>query len=118
MTGLEFLAAGVAFERTSDGLQVRGPAGRSDLLDQLRFEIATRLDLVAADGIRWVQRPYLCDACGDQIGHDLRGRCVLCELRGPDGKKLCRFVFGGFCDLCALARQKVLRERRAAGRTP
>lgn len=117
MTALEFLAAGVVFERAPEGLRVRGPAHGEELLDQLRFEVATRIELLKGDRVRWVRRPHCCDVCGDQIGHDLKGRCVLCEMRDPDGGKLCRFVFGGMCDLCVLARQKALRERRAQERS-
>ncbi|WP_438026347.1 hypothetical protein [Sorangium sp. So ce233] len=111
MTGLEFIAAGVAFERDGDGLHVKGPAGRAELLYQLRFEVVTRIELVKGGRIRWVRKPHCCDVCGDQIGHDLNGRCVLCDMTSPaTGKRLCRSTFGGMCELCVLARQKVLRD--------
>ena len=110
MTALEFVAAGVVFARDVAGLRIHGPATKPELLSQLCFEIATRFDLVAVDKLRYVKIPWCCDVCGDQIGHDVKGRCSLCELRDPDGKALCRYVYGGMCELCVLARQKTLKE--------
>lgn len=82
MTGRDFLAAGVTVRRTPGGLEVLGPAGRGDLLEELRFEVVTRLELVG-DGPsipRLVNLPDACDVCGDDLGNGRGGMCVLCEL--------------------------------------
>lgn len=112
MTALEFLAAGVVIElQKGGGYKLSGPVGRPDLLDELRFQIATRLELVGdAQRIpRGNPRAYCCDLCGDPIGHDRRGDCVLCKTTVP-----CRTQYSGLCLLCSLARDKKLREGRAA----
>lgn len=110
MTGLDFIAAGVTAKVGPDGLYVAvGPAGRSDLLEALRFEVLTRIDMVGdADGVPRLHRDlYRCDTCGDRIGHERKPAepCPLCPDR-------CRTVATGLCLICLLARSKALRARR------
>lgn len=110
MIGLDFLAAGVTIEaQPGGGYRVAGPPDRRDLLDELRFEVATRVELVGSEQRlprgEYQSELYRCDFCGDQIGHDRRGKCVLCPDR-------CRRQSGGMCILCALARDKALRSRK------
>jgi hypothetical protein len=109
MTALEFVAAGVVIQaQRGGGYRVDGPVDKRELLDELRFEVATRVELVG-DGDYlpkgdYRAQAYRCDFCGDPIGHDRKGSCVLCPDR-------CRRQIGGMCDLCALARHKALKAR-------
>jgi hypothetical protein len=117
MTGLEFLANGIVLEPAPGGaLRVKGPAGRADLLDQLRFEITTRLELVGdGDGFGPTTRtPWGCDVCGDQIGHPRDSSCPLCGILTEAGESRCSLQFGGTCVLCILARQKAVHARARA----
>jgi hypothetical protein len=110
MNALDFIAAGVVIEpKKGGGFRIEGPPERKDLLEELRFEVATRLELVG-DEARLPQgnpRAYCCDLCGDPIGHDRRGECVLCP------KGLCRRQYSGLCLLCSLARDKKIREAQS-----
>jgi DNA-directed RNA polymerase subunit RPC12/RpoP len=111
MTGLDFIAAGVTLARQPDGLYLpAGPSDRADLLEDLRFEVLCRLELVGdGDSIpRHHQQAYHCDTCGDRIGHDKRRPDTPCPLC-PDR---CLRAATGLCMLCVLARSKALRERR------
>lgn len=102
MTGLEFKAAGVRFERGSDSLiRVHGPADRRELLEELRFEVAIRLHITGRN-----PQPWHCDLCGDRIGHGTNDTCPLCR---EDGKCVAR-KYGGTCVLCQLAGQTLREE--------
>lgn len=108
MTGLEFLAADVRFELPATGAcRFSCPEDRRDLVDELRFEVATRVELVGdEDRIpRHHRAAYICETCGDPIGHDRRGKCVLCPDR-------CVKQATGLCVLCVMARDKALRLRK------
>jgi hypothetical protein len=87
-TAADFAAAGVRFIFTAAAVKVQGPAGRRDIAEQLRAEVARRVPLLASlalaratvgpVGIEW------CETCGDPLAC---GR-------------------GGMCDLCCAARRK------------
>lgn len=109
MTALDFIAAGVVIEaQRGGGYRVAGPPELRALLDELRFEVSTRLGLVGDEDYLpkgdYRTQAYRCDYCGDPIGHDRKGKCVLCPDR-------CRRQTSGMCDLCALARHKALKAR-------
>ena len=104
MTALEFIASGIEFRNSGATVTVHGPAGAKDLLDQLRFEVATRMCLVEDMESNRKPSPWSCELCGDQIGHGPGGTCLLC----PDS---CLSQHGGMCFLCILARQKFLKEQ-------
>lgn len=106
-TARGFLRAGVVFHREAGRTRVQGPPGRDDLREALVAEIQRRMDVfakfepldrsvafpaVAMPGVARV-RSGACDACGDALDS---GR-------------------GGWCALCALAQERVLR---ACGRLP
>ena len=108
VTGLEFLAAGVTVRPGEGGwLRVLGPTGASDLMEQMRFEILVRKEIVAKREIVTRER-YRCELCGDQIGHDRHGTCPLCPTRE------CRTQSGGWCMLCVIARTRWAQERTSS----
>jgi hypothetical protein len=80
VTGVDLLAAGVVVRRDRRGaLVVYGPPERADLLDDLRFEVESRVLLPfeppsePPDAVCW--------SCGDGLGErQSRGLCVLCAL--------------------------------------
>lgn len=80
-TWLDFQEAGFGIERGRHEPRLIGPAG-SRLLEDLRFEIATRLELVG-DGPQFAtyRAPSMsmtCAHCGDPTRNF--GTCGLCEL--------------------------------------
>ena len=92
-TALDFAAAGVRFIFTGASVSVKGPAGRKDIAEQLRAEIARRVLLLdslkaarEAIGPVGVER---CETCGDPLAC---GRA-------------------GMCDLCCAARRKIIAAR-------
>ena len=114
MTGLEFIAAGGRFARRGERYVVYGPKDRDDVLAAFRSEISTRIKLVG-DGsgfLRTQRKPWSCDVCEDLIGCARDGSCPLCGLTDEHATQLCRYQYGGTCELCVLARQKALDLRR------
>lgn len=82
MTWEDFLDAGFSIVRSPKAdPELRGPTD-SKLLEDLRFEIATRLELVGEgeDFATWLApaRPGTCAHCGDKAAN--YGTCGLCEL--------------------------------------
>jgi hypothetical protein len=107
LTGLDFLARGVTFNRKAGRIVVLGPSGSAELLEQLRHEVARRVDLVASCDRPKSRSDHHCDQCGDLVGHGAEGFCPLCGLLDDRGRARCRRQAGGFCELCAVARQKL-----------
>jgi hypothetical protein len=105
VTGLDFMRAGVVFERGDDArMTVKGPEGAAELFESLRFEVELRLGYDLVGG---TPKPYCCDTCGDRVGHSesyADAQASGCE----DPFCNCPKQHGGHCVLCALARQKQL----------
>lgn len=118
MTGLDFLASGVTTAIEKGRLVIHGPAGCAELLESMRFEVLTRVELVGgAERFKASNRaPYCCDHCGDPVGHSTPGdgSCPLCGQLGADGRPRCSRQHGGSCLLCILARQKAVESRQAS----
>ena len=87
-TALDFAALGVIFTRAGSRLTAKGPAGRTDIAEQLRAEVARRVPLLAslssARAAVGTVPLETCETCGDPLAS---GR-------------------GGMCDLCCAARRK------------